>query len=281
MILSFLVGFNLPASAASGLFHKTPAATNAFVFNFSGDTSDSQSAAFALQGLVNRTVAEVYIPSRPSDLEHLTNCGKPYTIVPPGGGSYSGLKTLFQKYQANVQAMYIYDPAKDWTFYLAAMAGAQSNGIPVTATLASALQTQFPGWAGTVVDYRNIGANRIEGYDWALANLMPNCTRQSVFVTYTTIVNVLDYVVTSKSFIFNLDMKIPAEAALADRIFATPGYGVGTSLGGYGVDGDDVNIIANQYGIGYIVSDWYSNGSFWSSFPNKTYTQPAGTAVTA
>ena len=40
-----------------------------------------------------------------------------------------------------------------------------------------------------------------------------------------------------------------------------------------GYRGDQVNDIANPYGIGYVVSDLYANGSFWSSFPDKTYTQ--------
>jgi hypothetical protein len=50
---------------------------------------------------------------------------------------------------------------------------------------------------------------------------------------------------------------------------------------GYGSNGDQSNETANRYGIGYVVSDFYANGSFWSSFPNKTYTQPPGKAIKA
>jgi hypothetical protein len=46
-----------------------------------------------------------------------------------------------------------------------------------------------------------------------------------------------------------------------------------------GYANDDANEIANPFGIGYVVSDFYGNGSFWSSFPAKTYTQAPGQAV--
>jgi hypothetical protein len=279
MILLFLVGLNLPAYAASGLFLKTPPAASAFVLDFSGDTTDSKATIHALQGLVNGTSAEVYVNSRSSDMEQLKYCGKPYTVLSQVGGTCSGLKTLFKKYQASVQRMFIYDPTNDWTFYLALMAGAQSNGIPVTDDIRAALQEQVPGWAGFVVDYRKKGNNRIEGYDFALEKLMPKSTKKSVFFARSRSLSVIDYVVSSKSFVFNLTVSDAAQNLLCKKIFATPGYGPGTSLGGYA--GDSVNRLANPYGIGYNVSDYYSNGSFWSSFPNKIYTQRAGKAVTA
>ena len=277
------MALSLPAFAASGLFVKTPPAANAFLLKFSGDTTDSRATSYALQGLVNQTSAEVFIDERGNDRSQINYSGKPYTVlnVATVGGSTSlrGVRTLFVKYQASVQKMFIYDASKDWTYYLALMAGAQQNGIPVTTTVRDALRAQVPGWAGTEVDYSNIGTTRIEGYDWALANLMPNCTKKSVYFARAFDLDCMDYVVASKSFVFNLLASDPAEAAKISEIFATPGYGVGTSLGGYA--GDSVNQLANPYGIGYNVSDFYSNGSFWSSFPNKTYTQATGEGITA
>ncbi len=282
MILPFLVLLSLPASAASGLFLKTPPAAEAFLLKFSGDTLDSRATAYALQGLVNSTTAEVFIDERGNDRAQIDFSGKPYTVLNTtlvgGSTSLRGVRTLFNKYHPSVQKMFLYDPAKDWTFYLAFMAGAQQNGIPVTDTVRAALQAQVPGWAGTVEDYRNIGADRIEGYSWALANLMPNCSKKSVYFARAFDLDCMDYVAASKSFVFNLSVADAAQEAKISEIFATPGYGVGTSLGGYA--GDSVNRLANPYGIGYNVSDFYSNGSFWSSFPNKTYTQATGQAVT-
>ena len=86
MILLFLVSLSLPASAASGLFLKTPPAPNAFLLKFSGDTLDSRATAYALQGLVNQTSAEVYIDERGNDRAQINDSGKPYTVLKRGHG---------------------------------------------------------------------------------------------------------------------------------------------------------------------------------------------------
>ena len=48
---------------------------------------------------------------------------------------------------------------------------------------------------------------------------------------------------------------------------------------GYAKSGDDLLTTVNQYGIGYVVSDYYSNGSFWCSYPNKSFKQRPGVAL--
>ena len=50
---------------------------------------------------------------------------------------------------------------------------------------------------------------------------------------------------------------------------------------GYANTGDNANKVANPFGIGCMTSDLYANGSFWSSFPDKTYTQTPGRAIDA
>ena len=47
---------------------------------------------------------------------------------------------------------------------------------------------------------------------------------------------------------------------------------------GYAKSGDDLLAAVNNYGIGYVVSDYYANGSFWSAYPNKSFYQPKGKA---
>ncbi len=78
--------------------------------------------------------------------------------------------------------MFVYDPDKDWSWYLAQMAAAQQGGLPVTEPLRNDLTSEF-GWKGEVEDFRSRWANRIEAYDWALAHLMANCSSQLVFVS--------------------------------------------------------------------------------------------------
>ena len=181
----FLLGIYLgiqSALAASGMFPKMPAATNVYVVNIHQDSGDAWMTAWALQGMINQTSAEVYLINNPWDWGPLKDCGKPYVELPRLTGTDAGLKTIFQKYQGRVKKMFVYDPDKDWTWYLALMSGAQQEGIPVTAAVRDELISEF-GWKGDVEDFRNRWANRIEAYDWALINLMPNCTRKVLFAT--------------------------------------------------------------------------------------------------
>ena len=232
-----------------------------------------------LQGLVNQSLAEVYIIEKEKErhMEQLRDCGRPFELLEPLDGKNTGLRTLFKKYQGRVKKMIVYDPNKDWTGYLALMTAAQQGGLPVTESINNDLTSEF-NWKGDVEDFRNKWPNKIEAYDWALSNLMPGCSKQVVFALWIH-GSLVDYAVASKGFIFGLDFN--AERAEVEKIFRTSGYGVGTSLMGYANTADDANAIANHYGIGYVVSDIYANGSFWSSFPDKTYKQTPGQAISA
>jgi hypothetical protein len=263
-------------SAASGMFPKIPPATKAYVVEIAKDSKNAKMTAWALQGLINQQSAEVYLINNPWDWEPLEYCGRRFEKTPKLSGTNTGLRTLFQKYQGRVKKMFIYDAEKDWTWYLALMAAAQQNGIPITEAHRNTLTTEF-GWKGEVEDFRNRWADRTAAYDWALLKLMPGCSKQVVFALRTG-TPLIDYAAASKGFVFWLDFK--TERAQIEKIFRTRGYGVGTSLMGYGSTGDYANEVANRFGIGYITSELYANGSFWPSFvPQKSYTQRAGRAV--
>ena len=269
-----------PALAASGLFPKMPAAPKVYVIDCQQDSGDARMTAWALQGLVNQSLAEVYIieKERPRHMEQLKDCGRPFEMLEPLAGNNAGLRTLFKKYQGRVKKMILYDPKKDWTGYLALMEAAQQGGIPVTESVKNDLTIEF-NWKGNVEDFRYRWANRIEAYDWALSNLMPGCNKQVVF-TFWIPLPLIDYVVASKGFVFGLDFN--AERAEVQKIFGTRGYGVGTSLMGYDAKTQDkANEVSNPFGIGYVVSELYANASFWSSYPDKTYKQTPGRAISA
>ncbi len=267
----------LTGLGASGLFPKMPSAPKAYVVEIEKDADNTKMTSRALQGMLNQQSAEVYLINNWWDREPLEYCEKlsEKPIAMPGASA--GLRTLFKKYQRRVKKMFVYDPDKDWTWYLALMSAAQQEGIPVTESIRNDLSLEF-GWKGEVVDFRNRWANRIEAYDWAIEHLMPGCSRKVIFALAKG-EPLTDYAAASKGFVFWLDFQ--KERAEIEKIFKIGGYGVGTSLMGYGSNGDQANETANPFGIGYITSNLYANGSFWSSFPNKTYTQSPGQAVKA
>jgi hypothetical protein len=268
--------------SASGLFVKMPSAPKAFVFDARRDKEDAKIVALCLAGMINQTAAEAYVITRDHDQEQLEWSQKPFEkVVPVPSDSLSGLRTLFAKYQARVQKIFLYDPKKDWSFYVAMMAAAQQNGMPATAELRDSL-VKATGWAGTVEDYRTRWTGRIPAYDWALENLMPNCTKKTVFVIkYHFSIPLFDYASAAKGFVFWLDFNDAAETAEIEKILTAGKYAVGASLMGYANVEDHANKVANKFGVGYVASDYYANGSFWSSFPNKTFTQPVLPAIQA
>lgn len=265
--------------AASGLFPKMPLATNVYVINCRGESEEALWTTLALQGLINQSSAEVYLVEKPLDRVHLEDSGIAHVNLSTPDGNDAGLRALFQKYQSRVKKMFLYDPAKDWTFHLALMAAAQQSGIPVAESVKDELVSEFK-WTGDVEDYRTRWTNKIQAYDWALENLMPHCTRKVVFALKSDH-SLVDYVAATRGFVFWFYLKTNSTDGRPemDKIFRVGGYTVGSSLMGY--DRDSANTTANKYGIGYVVSDLYDDGSFWSSQPDETYRQTPGHAVPA
>ena len=171
--------------AASGMFPKMPAAPKVYVVDCRNDMPEARTSAWALQGLVNQTSAEVYVIEKEKErhMEQLKDCGKPFEMLEPLAGNNSGLRTLFKKYQDRVKRMVIFDPSKDWTCYLALMSVAQQGGIPVSEAVKNDLISEF-NWQGKVEDFRSRFPKQMEAYDWALANLMPGCNKQVVFAVW-------------------------------------------------------------------------------------------------
>ena len=283
-IAVLLCAFGLQSAwSAGGLYVKTPAAAKAYVFDARGDKEDAKISALCLGGLINQTSAEAYVITRDHDREQLENSKKPFEAVIPiaTSDSMSGLRTLWGKYRGNVKKIFLYDPKKDWSFYLAMMASAQQQGLPLTAAMRDSL-VKDGAWTGTVVDYRDMWATRIAAYDWALVNLMPNCARKSIFVIkYHFSIPLFDYAIATKGFVFWLDFNDAAETAEIEKILGAGQYAVGASLMGYANVEDHANKVANKFGIGYVASDYYANGSFWASFPNKTYSQARNPGIVA
>ncbi|MGH7989922.1 MAG: hypothetical protein ACREDS_07035 [Limisphaerales bacterium] len=102
--------------------------------------------------------------------------------------------------------------------------------------------------------------------------VMPHCNRQVVFALKSEH-SLVDYAVAARDFVFWFNLKTDPVAGRMemDKIFQAGGYTVGSTLMGY--DLDSANTTANKYGIGYVVSDLYDNGSFWASQPDETYRQ--------
>ncbi|OUS75935.1 hypothetical protein B1748_14050 [Paenibacillus sp. MY03] len=274
--------------SASSTFPKMESADTLHVYDIRNDSAEAKLAALTLQGLINQSSAEVYVLTREKNLDQLwlDQSGKSYSPVSLVTGSNPGLRTMYRDYQSLIDKFIVWEGSKDWTFNIALMKGALEAGLPVTDGIRSSLISEFG--SQSVEDIRSNWNGRVDAYKWAVEHLMPSLDKRILFsaglrlpdwVGYPW--NIFDYAVASKSFTFYLDPRNPDEYEEMKHIIQEGGYPPGTAVLGYAPNADDLNEYTNPLGVGYVVSDFFSNGSVWSSFENKTYTQPAGAAVDA
>lgn len=161
-----------------------------------------------------------------------------------------------------------------------------AKGIPVTESLRNFIVDELGLGNLEIQDIRNNWANKEAAYDWALDNLADRCHDKMIFSVglrgdyLAAPWTMYDYTTASKGFCFWLDETDPVDRAIMNRIFAKKQYPVGTSVFGFGMNeiGDDLNKITNINNAGFVVSDYYANGSYWCSFPNKSFQQRQGVA---
>lgn len=250
------------------------------VIDCRGSGVDERLSIMALQGLINQESAEVYMLFDQHHQEQLDFTSKEQQLLKKEEGPFPAIRALFGKYRDRVHKINIYDPKQDWTFYLALMDGAQNGGIPATKEIKDKLVAESD-WNGEVEDFQHRWKTKFEAYDWAIENLLPKTTEKVVMVGNYHI-RMFDYAVASKAFVFWLSFKKENnEIDQINKILEASDYTVGTTLLGYADNGDAANSVVNKFGVGYITSDFYANGSFWSSFPNKAYSQRKGKAVQA
>ncbi len=267
--------------AQSGQFFKTKNSSLVIVADCRKDSPIGKMTSTALQGLINQDSAQVYLFLSDHHVSQLNDTERKYTILQNKISENQGLSSLFTHYNNAIRKIYIWNPDEDWTWNMALMLSAQNKGVPLTNELFKSL-SQHSGWKGEVIDLTNKWENKKSAYDWAIKELMPFCHKNILFSTglrddwKKAPWTLYDYVVASKGFSFWLNDTLPKEQNIIKEICVKGKYNTGTIVMGYAQSGDDLLKTVNEYGIGYIVSDYYANGSFWCSYPNKSFKQPKG-----
>ena len=142
-------------------------------------------------------------------------------------------------------------------------------------------------WKGNVERLYGRWASKRDAYEWAMETIQPQCHPNILFTLglrsdwtgnpWT----LYDYAVASRGFAFWLDDADPEERSIIEEICRKGNFKPGAIVMGYAKSGDDLLYVTNRYNIGYVVSDYYANGSFWCSYPNKSFKQRPGKAVKA
>lgn len=271
----------------SGQFYKTTHFDGTVtVADIRKDDAPERMVATAFQGLVNQDTAYCYLFLSDHHVRQLEDTGREYSVLPFEEGRNPGLRSLFKAYSSRVRNIYIWSPEEDWSWNLAVMMSAQDKGLPLTEAMYASLVSETP-WSGNVERLYGRWADRKEAYDWAMERLQPACNGSILFSLglrsdWTGNPWVLyDYAVASRGFTFWLDDADSLERSVIEDVCANGNFSPGSIVMGYAKSGDDLLYVTNKYNIGYVVSDYYSNGSFWCSYPNKAFSQRKGKAVKA
>ena len=271
----------------SGQFYKTKMYDGTItVADIMKDSGPAKMVSTAFQGLVNQDTAQCYLFMAPHHVKQLEDTERPYKVLPHSDGENPGLRSLFKAYSGRVKNIYIWSPEEDWSWNLAVMMSAQDKGLPLTEEMYVSLTSETP-WRGNVERLYDRWASKRDAYEWAMKRLQPSCHGNILFslgLRSDWLGNpwtLYDYAVASKGFAFWLDDADPEERSIIEDICKNGSYKPGAIVMGYAKSGDDLLYVTNRYNIGYVVSDYYANGSFWCSYPNKGFKQRPGKAVKA
>lgn len=264
------------------------------VFDVRRDDSYGKITAAVAQGVLNQQKAEVYLVYEDHHLTQFEDVyGKQGVNWKLQKGEYSkekyaGLATIIEKYKDRFKKMILWDPSKEWTWCMAQMICAQQQGIPVTSEIKEFFNEELK-WNIECEDITDKWSTKLEAYQWAVDHLTENCHKTLSFSAglrsdyLTNPWKIYDYTAASKGFVFFLSNSNPDEFNMIQKICRKMNYQPGSSTMGYGADndGDALNNATNPYNVGFMVSDYYANGSFWCSFPRKSFQQRKGQPIEA
>lgn len=284
------IDYNSSETPQSGMFFKNQPMDKVKVFDIRNDENISKLTSAVIQGVVNQEYGQSYLLWNDQHLVELIDAGRSYEIQPLGPTSKNqGFASLYNTYKDQFDYLVIWDENQSWSWSLALMICAQTKGMPVTEYMKNFIDSELGGIGSLQVrDIRNMWSSKAEAYDWAIEHLADNCHDKISFSAglrgdyKDNPWRMYDYTVACKGFCFWLDETNGDDKVIMDRIFDKMKYPVGASVFGFGMNtiGDDLNKFTNTHNAGFVVSDYYANGSYWSSFPRKSFQQRKGIAGT-
>ena len=281
-----LIDYNSQETPQSGLFFKNKPASELDVFDVRKDESLAKVVTSVMQGIVNQEFAKTYLIWEDQHLDQLNDAGCDYQLISAPQTNNPGFTAFYNKYKDVFNKLIVWNPDDQWTWCIAQMMSAQEHAIPVTEELKNYIINDLGGWNKEIVDIRGRWANKNDAYNWAIDNLAANCHKTLCFSAglrgdyVSSPWKIYDYAAASKGFVFWLNETNESDKTLMERIFNKIDYPVGSSVLGFGMNtiGDDLNLAINTHNLGFVVSDYYANASFWCSYPNKSFQQRKGIA---
>jgi len=282
-----LMDYHSDATPQSGMFFKNQPVAKVNVFDIRDDENISKLTTAVMQGVINQEQALTYLIWLQQDLTQLDDAEVQYEMQPLANTSRNrGFAALYNMYKDRFNCLVVWDENQPWSWSMAQMISSQEKGIPVTESMRKFIEDELGIGNLEVRDIRNQWSSKAEAYGWAIAHYADKCHPKLTFSGglrsdyKDNPWRMYDYVAASKGFVFWLDDSNGDDKQIMDNIFNSGSYPVGSSVFGYGMNanGDELNKITNIHNAGFVVSDYYANGSYWCSFPSKAFQQRKGIA---
>lgn len=278
------IDYNSNIPPQTGMFFTTKPVDKVQVYDIRQDQDEFKVAASTIQGIVNREYAQTYLIYLDATRQQLDEFNVNYEIRPDANTSKNkGFSAIYNDHKDKIKSLILFDENQSWSWSMAVMIAAQEDGIPVSVDVKTFIESELGLGSIAVKDIRNMWANKEEAYQWAIDNLADNCHEKICFsggYWKNNAWRIYDYAIATKGFVFWLDELNDVDRRIMTNIFDKMNYPLGSSVFGYGMNanGDDLNKITNIRNLGFVVSDYYANATFWSSYPGKSFQQRRGIA---
>ncbi|GAC1392904.1 MAG: hypothetical protein NVS4B11_13980 [Ktedonobacteraceae bacterium] len=258
--------------------------THLDICTVTGASYETNITLATLVGLVNRPQPKIYLITGDDEAFWLKEVFGHIPQSPIPAINDSTLDALLDTYHSNVKGLVIYDSNLKDSVNIATMIAAQQDGIAVSPTQASTLQSKYH--FSTLSDLRTHNwKSRLQAYHWALQNLRSGCSSRLVAGLDLRNVNLRSFLVATRTFMYNLDSRdylpspvsILTDGLLSERelmrqiLTSFPAGAV--HLGWFPDESSGVNL-TSQAAITVLATDLFSNLEVW------TATQPVSTTPT-
>ncbi len=245
------------------------------VCTVTGASDETNITLATLVGLVNRPQPKIYLIFGDDEAFWLKEV---FSHIPQNHISAtndSALDALLATYHESVKGLVIYDPNLKDTTHIATMIAAQQDGLAVSPTQASALQSAYH--FSVLSDLRTHGwKSRLQAYHWAFQNLRTGCSSRLVAGLDLKSMNLRSFLVATRTFIYNLDSRdylpspvslmtdgLLSERELMRQILASFPAGA-VHLGWFPDESSGVNL-TSQVAMTVLATDHFSNLEVWAA----------------
>lgn len=224
-----------------------------------------------LKGLVNKTQPRIYS----YDNNTINGEGK-YTWLNDLNLNYtevSNKMSLITKYRNEISGIVVYDDRYPDTINLATTIAGISNGIAAAPSQVAAL-TKAPYQLPIIQDLRGQFNNKVQIYQYLYDNYWSSCTHR-VLVGLNPNAHkgtIRDYAMTMGAAVVWLDPKVTSENALLRRFLSS--MPAGSAYMGWWTEEQAGVMLASEYGISTVASDWSTNLSVFAGMSRKVNVKP-------